>query len=78
LLAAALSRNRAFLRWQLGTLLAPELARLGAAADSALAAADVVTSFESRHLLLEDQGLTRTQAMAVMVECLMALLRSSP
>jgi AcrR family transcriptional regulator len=78
LLAAALSRNRAFLRWQLGTLLAPELAGLGTAADSALAAADVVTSFESRHLLLEDQGLTRTQAMAVMVESLLALLRSSP
>lgn len=78
LLAAALARNRAFLRWQLRTLLAPELARLGAAADGALAAADVVTSFESRHLLLDDQGLTRTQAMAVMVDSLLAILRSSP
>jgi hypothetical protein len=62
----------------LRTLLEPELARLGAAAGGALAAADVVTSFEARHLLLEDQGLTRTQAMAVMAESLLALLRSSP
>jgi hypothetical protein len=38
----------------------------------------VVTSFESRKLLLEDQGLTRTQAMAVMVESLVALVRPSP
>ena len=78
LLAAALARNRAYLRWQLATLLGPELAGLGEASDSALAAADVVTSFESRKLLLEDQGLTRTQAMAVMVESLVALVRPSP
>jgi AcrR family transcriptional regulator len=78
LLAAALARNRAYLRWQLATLLAPELAGLGEASDSTLAAADVVTSFESRKLLLEDQGLTRTQAMAVMVQSLVALVRSSP
>jgi AcrR family transcriptional regulator len=77
-LAAALARNRAYLRWQLATLLAPELAGLGEASDGALAAADVLTSFESRQLLLEDQGLTRIQAMAVMVEGLVALLRSSP
>ncbi len=37
-----------------------------------------MTSFESRQLLLADQGLTRDQAMAVMVGSLAALLRPSP
>ena len=68
-----LRRNREFLRSQMANLFAPELAEMEGAA-TALAAADVVTSFESRRLLLDDQGLTPTQAKAVMAGALSALL----
>ena len=67
--------NRDFLRSQMANLFAPELAGMEGSA-AALAAADVVTSFESRHLLLDDQGLTPTQAKAVMAGALSALLSS--
>jgi AcrR family transcriptional regulator len=67
LLAAELSRNRAFLRMQIATLFAPELARLRPdQAVSALAAADVLCSFESYDLLGRDQALTPSQAKAAM------------
>jgi AcrR family transcriptional regulator len=65
--------NRDFLRSQMANLFAPELAEMEGSA-AVLAAADVVTSFESRHLLLDDQGLTPAQAKAVMAGALSALL----
>ena len=60
----------------MANLFAPELAGMEGSTAAALAAADVVTSFESRHLLLDDQGLTPTQAKAVMAGALSALLSS--
>jgi AcrR family transcriptional regulator len=74
LFAITLSRNREFLRSQMADLFAPELSELGTAAAGTLSAADVMTSFESRHLLIDDQGLTPEQAKAVMVDALTALL----
>ena len=73
-----LRRNREFLRSQMANLFAPELAAMEGAGATALAAADVVTSFESRRLLLDDQGLTPAQAKAVMAGALTALLVSIP
>ncbi len=67
-----LRRNREFLRSQMANLFAPELAGMEGSA-AALAAADVVTSFESRRLLLDDQGLTPSQAKVVMAGALSAL-----
>jgi hypothetical protein len=72
-----LRRNREFLRSQMANLFAPELAAMEESA-AALAAADVVASFESRRLLLDDQGLTPTQAKAVMAGALSALLAPNP
>jgi AcrR family transcriptional regulator len=71
LLAVSLAQNRAFLRSQMERLFAPELAAMdpGAAA-SAVAAADVLASFESRHLLCNDQGLDLDQARSVMTAAL--------
>ncbi len=69
----ALSRHREFLRSQIATLFAAELAAMGAAAGSALSAADVMTSYESRHLLVHDQGMTPSRAMSVMADTLTAL-----
>jgi AcrR family transcriptional regulator len=75
LLAAELARNRAFLRSQMGTLFAPELAAMGPeAAARSLATADVVASFESHHLLRQDQGLSTPQAKAAMAGSLIAIL----
>ncbi len=75
LLAAELARNRAFLRSQMGTLFAPELAAMGPeAAARSLAMADVVASFESHHLLRHDQGLSTAQAKAAMAGALIAIL----
>ena len=75
LLAAELARNRAFLRSQMGTLFAPELAVMGPeAAARTLAAADVLTSYESHHLLRDDQGLSTVQAKAAMAGALVAIL----
>lgn len=71
-----LARNREFLRTQVETLFAPELAALGKHGPAALAAADVITSYEARHLLLDDQGLSPEKARAVMVETLSSILRS--
>jgi AcrR family transcriptional regulator len=70
-----LNRHREFLRSQLSTLFAPELAELGDRAGAALAAADVASSFEARHLLVDDQGLTPDEARSVMEQSLRAVLR---
>ena len=52
-----LTESRRFLRGQVRTLFAPELAAMGdGAAEAALAAADVLTTFESYQLLTVDRG----------------------
>jgi AcrR family transcriptional regulator len=74
LLAASLAQNRAFLRSQMQRLFAPELEAMGPeVAAMSLAAADVLASFESRHLLCHDQGLDLDQAKAVMTDALVAI-----
>ena len=74
ILAQELSQTRAFLRSQLLDLFVPEFERMsGRKAASVLAAADVLTSFESYQLLLDDQGFVLVEAKAVMVESLVAL-----
>jgi AcrR family transcriptional regulator len=78
-LAEELSQTRAFLRSQLLDLFGPELERMsGRKAASVVAAADVITSFESYQLLLDDQGFARDEAKAVMVESLVALFGAGP
>jgi AcrR family transcriptional regulator len=74
LFASTLARNREFLRSQMAELFAPELAKTGTDSSGTLAAADVITSFESRHLLIDDQGLSPAKAKAVMAGALSALL----
>jgi TetR/AcrR family transcriptional regulator of autoinduction and epiphytic fitness len=74
ILADVLTRNRALLRLQIGVLFAPELSAVDpAAARAALAAADVLCSFESYHLLGRDQGLSSEDARAAMATALVAL-----
>ena len=74
-LAAELSRNRRYLRSQLGDLFAPEFAaKPGDSAADALAAADVLSSFESIQLLVQDQSLPVTRARSVMAGSLTAVL----
>ncbi len=74
ILARELSRNRAFLRQQITSLFAPELALLPPGrAVSVLAAADVLCSFESYDLLLGDQGLTPMEARTAMTGALTAV-----
>lgn len=73
--ADGLTEGRAFLRAQVAALFEPELRTLPAAvAASRLAAADVVTSFESWRLLRDDQRLTRAKASAAVAEAVTALL----
>lgn len=74
-----LTAGRAFLRSQLTALFAAELTALPAAvAHARLAAADVVTSFESWRLLRDDQRLSRPKATLAMAEALTALLLPTP
>ena len=75
ILAARLRENRALLRRQIETLFAPELAHKGrAGAAAALAAADVICSFEAHQLLVADQALGPAEARFVMATALEALL----
>jgi len=77
-LAEELGRIRAVLRGQVADLFAPELAsRSDHDATVTLAAIDVLTSWESYHLLREDQGLSRTAAAAVITTGLHRLLGAS-
>ena len=76
-LDSALARHRQFLRTQIATLFAVELAAMGTSAGSVLAAADVVTSYESRHLLVNDQGLDPSGAMSVIADTLAALFSAT-
>src|ERR1700676_1539794 len=71
-------RNRAFLRSQIEELFAPELAGMAEGrAAAALAAPDVLTSFESCQLLLGDQALSAARARTVAVLGLLSLLGPS-
>jgi AcrR family transcriptional regulator len=72
-LSDALRRHRQFLRSQVATLFATELAALGETAGTTLAAADVLTSYESRHLMVDDQQLEPDQAREATVDALTAL-----
>jgi TetR/AcrR family transcriptional regulator, regulator of autoinduction and epiphytic fitness len=73
--AAELTRIRAFLREQLATAFAAELGSLPRPARAqALAAADVLTSWEAVDLLRRDQGLDRAAAAAVVEAGLRAVL----
>lgn len=70
-----LTRIRAVLRDQLAAAFAPELAaRRGAARERAVAAADVLTSWEAVDLLRHDQGLDRREIAATVAVGLRALL----
>jgi AcrR family transcriptional regulator len=71
-------RNRAFLRAQIEELFSPELAAMAEGrAAAALAAADVLISFESCRLLLDDQALSAARARAAVVQGLLAILGPS-
>jgi len=74
--AEALTGTRRFLRNQISTLFAPELAALGEQADAALAAADVLTSFESAQLLTGDQEQSVEQSKSILTHALSALFSS--
>lgn len=76
-LAAELNRNRRFLRKQVSSLFAPELAAMGEPArEAVLATADILTSFESYQLLTEDRSMTSSQASKHVVVALTALFGS--
>lgn len=74
-LAAELARNRAFFRLQVLELFGPEVEEMGdVAGGAAIAAADVLSSFESYVLLKEDQWLSEPRAKDVMAGALAAVL----
>lgn len=74
--ADRLTHGRSQLRQQLAMLFAHELSAMpDDVAAMRLAAADVITSFESWRLLRDDQRLTRPKAAAAVVEALTALFR---
>lgn len=78
LVQAELDRIRATLRRQVTEVFAPELAALEARVPeqhrAALAAADVVCSWESYDLMRHDQGLDRADAARAMSDALVRLL----
>lgn len=75
LVLAELARIRGTLRRQLTAVFAAELAaRPPADRRATVAAADVVTSWESFDLMRNDQGLTRDEAAAAMAAALLRLL----
>jgi hypothetical protein len=73
LVAEQLAAARRVLGRLMATALAPELA-VHPDAEQALAAADVLCSFESYRLLRDDQRRSRREATAVMVAGVTALL----
>jgi TetR/AcrR family transcriptional regulator, regulator of autoinduction and epiphytic fitness len=74
LIADQLQQARTYFRQQVRRLFAAELAALGPAAPAALAAADVLASFESYQLLRRDQGLTIDDTAAALGRALTAVL----
>ena len=74
-LATSLTEGRRFLRSQVRTLFAAELASMpDGRAEAALSSADVLTSFESYQLLTGDQGFDLADARSVLIDALTALL----
>ena len=74
-LAEGLAQGRRFLRGQVQTLFARELAGLDDhRADAALAAADALTSYETYQLLTEDRGFGVDEVRSVLTISLTALL----
>jgi AcrR family transcriptional regulator len=74
-IAAELTQARSYLRKQLRELFAPELAALGPdRSPGALAAVDVLCSFESYDLLRSDQRLSRARAVSALAAALRAVL----
>lgn len=75
LIASELALSRSFLRRQLEQVFAPELAQRGSAgAAAAVATIDVLTSFESLHLMRDDQQLARQQIEAALADAITRLL----
>ncbi|MBI2709132.1 MAG: TetR family transcriptional regulator [Actinobacteria bacterium] len=74
LLGRELRRNRARLRTQLAELFAPEVE----GRPEVLAAVDVLCSFESVDLLVNDQRLSRQRAGAALTRALTAVLGGDP
>ncbi len=76
ILAERLRENRALLRAQISALFAPELVgRSKSAVTQTTAALDVLCSFESHQLLLQDQLLSTAQAKAAMIAAVTAVLQ---
>jgi AcrR family transcriptional regulator len=76
-LAEEVRQHRVFLRSQIEFLFGPELAGLDKGArDAVLAAADVLTSFESCQLLVQGQGLSPARARTAVAGALSALFGS--
>lgn len=73
-LDAELRRIRAVLRDQVAAVFAPELAERAGDGDATLAALDVALSWETYHLLRDDQRRNRPDATAVMVLAVRRLL----
>lgn len=77
LIASELAISRSFLRRQLEQLFAPELSRRGAAgATGTVASIDVLTSFESLHLMRDDQQLSNAQITDALTDALTRLLEA--
>ncbi|MDO8362398.1 MAG: hypothetical protein Q7V88_05840, partial [Actinomycetota bacterium] len=76
LIASELAISRSFLRRQIEHLFAPELTARGAGAASAVAAIDVLTSFESLQLLRHDQQLDRAAIEVTLTDSLARLLET--
>jgi AcrR family transcriptional regulator len=76
--AGELARGRSFLRRQLREVFAPELTAMGEEqAAGVLAALDVLCSFESYHLLRDDQALSRMAATTTVARAVSALLHAA-
>ena len=74
-LAESLAQGRRFLRGQVQTLFAPELATLDDdRAEAALASVDALTSYETYQLLTEDRGFADDEVRSVLNVSLTALL----
>jgi len=79
LIASELAITRAFLRRQIEQLFATELGqRSSAGAAGAIAAIDVLTSFESLRLMRDDQQLTKLQISAALTDAVTRLLEVRP
>ena len=78
-LARQVTSSRSHLRHQIERLFAPELTAMGTErATAAVATTEVLCSFEGSELLCVDQGLTRSQAAAAIVQALLPVLAGEP